>query len=125
MAINTDKLKQAQLPNLNRPQPNPEAYHQQNEDAISTALTHGTQQAKSSLQRLDNQLTVFERRYARAAVTRVKQVPQRIVREMALMLQEEAMNQCGFDVSQAIEAIDVPSFELPPAITPVMGALSM
>ncbi len=116
------------LPNFNqpkRPNPNPEAYHSQNTDAISGAIELRTQEVGSSLQRLDSQLAAFERRYAWAAVQRIDQIPLRIEREIAFMLQEREVTRSGFNLHQAIEAVDVPSFELPPAITPVMGALPM
>lgn len=119
---------QVDLPNIKqeakRPNANPEQYHQQNTDAISGAISLRTEEIGSSLQRLDQQLTVFEERYALAAVQRVEQVGLRIERRMAELLQERAVARIGFNLHQSIEEVNVPTFELPPAITP-MGCLPM
>lgn len=115
------------LPNFReakRPNPNPEQYHQQNTSAISGAIELRTAEIGASLQRLDAQLTHFEERYALAAVQRVEQVGLRIEQRMAELLQQRAVARSGFNVDQAIEAVTVPTFELPPAITP-MGCLPM
>jgi len=130
MPINPDALKNGRSPDLpnfkepKRPNPNREAYHQQNTDTISHAIALRTEEIGTSLQRLDASLTDFEERYALAAVNRIEQVGLRIEQRMAAILQERAVARTGFNVDRAIEAVNVPAFQLPPAITP-MGCLPM
>lgn len=119
-----------ELPNLNNPVPtppqrNPETYHNQNVDAISGAIELRTQEVSQSLRRLDSQLASFERRFAKAATDRIDQIPLRIERQIASILQEREVARSGFNLSEAISAVEVPCFELPPAIMPTtaMGCL--
>lgn len=125
--INLPPLNRPQRPNTDHQSPNTGRYHDQNADAIGSAIVQRTHEIGSSLQRLDRQLSEFEERYALAAVNRVEQVGIRIEQKIAAILQAREVERTGFNLSDAIETVDVPVFDLPPAIAPstAMGCLPM
>lgn len=134
MPINTDALKHstngrkpAELPNLNRPKQNTDTYHQQNMGAMNSAIAFRAQETRNSLQRLHQQLEAFEDKFADAAVERIDSVPLRIEQKIADRLNARHENRQQLELAGSIEVFEVPSFDLPIAISPIsaLGCLPM
>jgi hypothetical protein len=120
------KGSKPELPNLNRPQPNQEAYRSQNGGTINSAIALRAQETTSSLQALDERLNQFEDRFAEAAVDRIDSVALRIEQKIAQRLQARQEARYQPQIVDVLDAFTVPDFALPPAIMPsALGCLPM
>lgn len=134
MPLNADALKNstndrktAELPNLNRPKPNTDSYHQQNMGAMNSAIALRAQETSNSLQRLHQQLEAFEDKFADAAVNRIDSVALRIEQKIAAKLNARHEARQQLELVDSVQVFEVPSFELPMAIAPssAFGCLPM